>query len=43
MHGEDTKSFCAGGKDVIDCMSDDKNRYVVFNGVGVLIVMLTLI
>ena len=29
MHGADTQAFCAGGKDVIDCMSDDKNRMFI--------------
>ena len=29
VHGEDTKAFCTGGKDVIDCMTDDKNRIFV--------------
>ncbi len=29
VHGADTQAFCAGGKDVIDCMSDDKNRMFI--------------
>lgn len=29
VHGEDTKAYCTGGKDQIDCMSDDKNRMFI--------------
>jgi hypothetical protein len=29
VHGEDTKAFCAGSKDVIDCLNDDKNRIFI--------------
>lgn len=29
VHGEDTKAFCAGAKDQIDCMTDDKNRIFI--------------
>jgi hypothetical protein len=29
VHGEDTRGFCAGQKDVISCLADDKNRMFV--------------
>jgi cAMP-specific phosphodiesterase 4 len=29
VHGEDTKAFCAGLKDEVDCLKEDKNRLFV--------------